>query len=208
MQKESRWLWFILVLILLFGLRLLLGSVSVPLSDLFGNDIVLKFRLPIAVTCVLAGSALALSGLLMQTLFRNALAGPDVLGLTSGSSLMVAILILAGNGISMTFATPWTIAIAASVGSAAVFLLVLLIAQYVNDNTSLLIIGLMIGATTASVVGVLQYVSRVEDLQAFMIWGLGSVGSTSWDEIIVLGLIVVAGMTISIATMKSLNTLL
>jgi iron complex transport system permease protein len=157
---------------------------------------------------VLAGAALAVSGLLMQTLFRNALAGPDVLGLTSGSSLMVAILILAGNGISMTFATPWTIAIAASVGSAAVFLLILLIAQYVNDNTSLLIIGLMIGATTASVVGVLQYVSRAEDLQAFMIWGLGSVGSTSWDEIIVLGLIVVAGMTISIATMKSLNTLL
>lgn len=208
MQKESRWLWFILVLVLLFGLRLLLGSVSVPLSDLFGNDIVLKFRLPIAVTCVLAGSALALSGLLMQTLFRNALAGPDVLGLTSGSSLMVALLILAGNGISMTFATPWTIAAAASVGAAGVFLLVLLISQYVNDNTSLLIIGLMIGATTASVVGVLQYVSRAEDLQAFMIWGLGSVGSTNWNEIVILSVITILGGALGFANIKSLNALL
>src|SRR4051812_48509439 len=126
MAKENRWPWLILVLAGLFGLRLLLGSVSVPITDLLESDIVWKFRLPIAVTCILAGSALAMSGLLMQTLFRNALAGPDVLGLTSGSSLMVAILILAGNGISMTFASPWTIAIAASVGAAGVFLLILL----------------------------------------------------------------------------------
>ncbi|MEJ0032393.1 MAG: iron chelate uptake ABC transporter family permease subunit [Bacteroidota bacterium] len=134
----------------------------------------------------------------MQTLFRNALAGPDVLGLTSGSSLMVAVLIMAGDGFATTFATPWTIAIAASVGAAGVFLLILLISQYVSDNTSLLIIGLMIGATTASVVGVLQYVSRAEDLQAFMIWGLGSVGSTDWNEIIVLAVITVSGGNIGI----------
>ena len=197
-----------LVLAVLFALRLLFGSVSVPASEIFTNELVLTFRLPVAVTCILAGSALAVSGLLMQTLFRNALAGPDVLGLTSGSSLMVAILILAGNSISMTFANPWTVAIAASIGAAGVFLVVLLISQYVNDNTSLLIIGLMIGATTASVVGVLQYISRAEDLQAFMIWGLGSVGSTNWNEIIVLAIIVVVGLVISLAMMKPLNTLL
>jgi iron complex transport system permease protein len=213
MTKEPvRWPWLALAVVVLFLLRLLLGSVHVPVSEVFQSELVLKFRLPIAVTCVLAGSALAVSGLLMQTLFRNALAGPDVLGLTSGSSLMVAVFILAANGtgtgISMAFATPWTIAIAASVGAAGVFLVVLLIAQYVNDNTSLLIIGLMIGATTASIVGVLQYVSRAEDLQAFMIWGLGSVGSTSWDEIIILGAITVSGSILGLINMKALNALL
>lgn len=204
----ARWIWLAAAVAVLFVLRLGLGSVSIPASEVFTNDLVLKFRLPIAVTCVLAGAALAVSGLLMQTLFRNALAGPDVLGLTSGSSLMVAILILAGNGISMAFATPWTVAIAATVGAAGVFFLVLLISQYVNDNTSLLIIGLMIGATTASVVGVLQYVSRAEDLQAFMIWGLGSVGSTSWDEIIILGAITMLGTALGLFNMKALNALL
>lgn len=198
-----RWLWLVLAVIALFFLRLLLGSVSNPSSD-----IIYKFRLPVAVTCALAGSGLAVSGLLMQTLFRNALAGPDVLGLTSGSSLMVAILILAGNSVSFAFSNPWTIAIAASVGAAGVFLLILVISQYVQDNTSLLIIGLMLGATTASVVGVLQYMSRAEDLQAFMIWGLGSVGSTNWDEIVVLALIVVAGVGLALAMMKPLNALL
>lgn len=207
-KKGISWLWLIPVVGLLFVARLAFGSVPVPFPELFSNDIVLKFRLPIAVTCVLAGSALAVSGLLMQTLFRNALAGPDVLGLTSGSSLMVAILILAGSGFSMVFATPWTIALAASVGAAGVFLLVMLIAQYVNDNTSLLIIGLMIGATTGSVVGVLQYISRAEDLQAFMIWGLGSVGSTSWNEIIVLAVIVIVGTVLALIMMKPLNSLL
>lgn len=208
MLKESRWLWLVLAVAVLFMLRLFLGSVPVPASEVFTSELVQKFRLPVAVTCVLAGSALAISGLLMQTLFRNALAGPDVLGLTSGSSLMVAILILAGNGISAAFATPWTVAIAASIGAAGIFLLILLISQYVNDNTSLLIIGLMIGATTASVVGVLQYVSRAEDLQAFMIWGLGSVGSTSWEEIIILAIITAIGGMVALANMKSLNAFL
>lgn len=213
----ARWIWLLIAVFVLFFLRLLLGSVPTSPSDVFttliGNenaatDLVLKFRLPIAVTCVLAGSALAVGGLLMQTLFRNALAGPDVLGLTSGSSLMVAILILAGSSLSVVFSSPWTIAMAACVGAAGVFLLILLISQYVSDNTSLLIIGLMIGATTASVVGVLQYVSRAEDLQAFMIWGLGSVSSTSWDEILVLALIVIIGLGLSLSMMKPLNALL
>jgi len=209
MTKEPpRWPLLALGVAVLFFLRLLLGSVPVPFSEVFTNELVLRFRLPVAVTCALAGSALAVSGLLMQTLFRNALAGPDVLGLTSGSSLMVAILILAGNGLSATFATPWTVAVAASVGAAGVFLLIFLISQYVSDNTSLLIIGLMIGATTASAVGVLQYVSRAEDLQAFMIWGLGSVSSTNWDEIIILAVITVVGATLALINMKSLNALL
>jgi iron complex transport system permease protein len=212
-----RWLWLAGALIVLFVLRLLLGSVPVNFSDVVaalsgshsqGSELILQFRLPIAVTCILAGSALAVSGLMMQTLFRNGLASPDVLGLTSGSSLMVALLILASNSFSFGFAGPWSLALAASVGAAGVFVLVMLISQNVNDNASLLIIGLMMSATAGSIVSVLQYVSNAEDLQAFMIWGLGNVGNASWEEILVLGIIVVAGTAMAVAMMKSLNTLL
>jgi iron complex transport system permease protein len=216
-SKNFRWIWLTAALVGLFILRLFLGSVPVSFGDVVGaligspsetGELVLRFRLPVAVTCILAGSALAVSGLMMQTLFRNGLASPDVLGLTSGSSLMVAILILASNSLSLAFAGPWSIALAASAGAAGVFILVMLISQNVNDNASLLIIGLMMSATAGSVVSVLQYVSNAEDLQAFMIWGLGNVGSASWEEIIVLGLIVVVGATMAISMMKPLNTLL
>ena len=143
----------------------------------------------------------------MQTLFRNPLAGPDVLGLSSGASLMVALVLLLSQSASLLFiaSNPWAVAIAASIGSSLVFLLVIIISNYVKDNTSLLIIGLMIAATTASIVGVLQYVSRAEDLQAFMIWTMGNVGSTGWSEIFVLLIITVTGSCIALFFMKSLN---
>jgi iron complex transport system permease protein len=176
------------------------------------SDIVWQFRLPKAVTCLLAGSALASGGLLMQTLFRNPLAGPDVLGLSSGASLFVAIVILAGASGSATLlpisTNPWSVAVAAALGSALVFLAVIAIARTVSNNVSLLIIGLMIGAATSSVVSVLQFLSRADDLQAFMIWTLGSVGGTSWREIQVLAIVVVLGAGIAFRSMKSLNTLL
>jgi len=195
-----------------------LGSVSISMSEiigaLFGNgetqmygEIIWQFRVPKALTCILAGAALSLSGLMMQTLFRNPLAGPDVLGLSSGASLMVAIVILAGQSASLFFiaSSPWAVALAASIGSALVFLLVMTLSNYVKDNASLLIIGLMIGATTASIVGVLQYVSRAEDLQAFMIWTMGSVGATGWPEITVLFFSTITGSSITLYFMKALN---
>jgi len=206
------------LLVLLFFFSLVTGSVSIPLSsvgDLLSNsggeyaDILIKFRLPKAVTCVLAGAALSLSGLLMQTLFRNALAGPDVLGLSSGAGLMVAIVIMLGQTMgTILFGNPWLVAIASTTGALIVFVIVLSIARVVRDNSSLLIIGLMISATAASLVGVIQYVSRAEDLQAFMIWGLGSVGGTSWPEILVMVIIGLIGALIAITQMKALNGML
>ena len=205
------------LVILLFIASLVTGSVRIPLNailDLWGSgteyaDIVMKFRLPKAITCILAGATLSVSGLLMQTLFRNALAGPDVLGLSAGASLMVAIVIMMGQttGI-MLFGSPWLVAIASTTGALMVFAIVLAIARAVRDNTSLLIIGLMISATAASLVGVIQFVSRAEDLQAFMIWGLGSVGGTSWPEIVVLSVISLIGAAISVSQMKALNGML
>jgi len=195
-----------------------LGSVNIPFNDLIKsltgnsdnetyNAIVWQFRFPKAMTCVLAGAALSVSGLLMQTLFRNPLAGPDVLGLSSGASLMVALVLLVSQSFSslLIASSPWAVALAASIGSSLVFLLVIIISNYIRDNTSLLIIGLMIAATTNSIVGVLQYVSRAEDLQAFMIWTMGSVGGTGWSEIIVLIVLTITGSSVALFFMKSLN---
>lgn len=217
------------VLLLLGGLLLILsfasismGSLDIPMGEtvsaIFGgkgskwHDIIWEFRLPRTLTCILAGIALASSGLMMQTLFRNPLAGPDVLGLSSGASLLVAILILGGTQgaifLSELSLSPWGIALAASLGSGLVFGLIVAAAQKVKDNVSLLIIGLMIGAAAASMVTALQFLSKADDLQAFVIWTMGSVGGTGWSEINVLMLITIIGITLAIGSSKSLNTLL
>jgi iron complex transport system permease protein len=203
----------------LFLLNISLGSIAIPFADVIGSifsenedfsAILWQFRLPKAVTCVLAGGALGISGLLMQTLFRNPLAGPDVLGLSSGASLFVALLLLGGQTIGqlLFFTTPWSIALAASVGSGLVFMALLAISRKIDDNSSLLIIGLMVAALVSSMVAVLQYISRAEDLQAFMIWALGSVGSTGWPEIAIITLLVVVGSGIALVQVKSINGLL
>jgi iron complex transport system permease protein len=210
------------LLLVLAWASISIGSLEIPISEtigaLFGDkeskwsDIVWEFRLPKTLTCILAGMALASSGLMMQTLFRNPLAGPDVLGLSSGASLLVAILILAGTWgasfLTLLSTSPWAIALAASIGSALVFSLVIVAAQKVKDNVSLLIIGLMIGAAASSMVMTLQFLSTADDLQAFVIWTMGSMGATSWGEINVLALIIMIGTGISLGSMKSLNALL
>jgi iron complex transport system permease protein len=167
-------------------------------------DIIFDFRLTKAFTCLLAGGALALGGLLMQTLFRNPLAGPDVLGLSSGASLAVALLVMAG-GMGSLFSSSLTLALAASIGCAGIFLLVLAIAHRIRDNVSLLIIGLMIGAATSSIVSLLQFISRAEDIQYYLIWTFGSMSSLNWTEILILGIGTVIGLCIAIISIKPLN---
>lgn len=172
-------------------------------------EILWAFRLPKAVTCLLTGAALGTGGLLMQTLFRNPLAGPDVLGLSSGSSLLVALVIMLGQSniaiLQLVAGSPWSLAIAATLGSALVFVLMIVISRFIKDNTSILIIGLMLSAATTSVVGMLLYVSKSEDLQLFMIWSLGNVGGTNWKEILVLACVISIGISIAISQVKSLN---
>ncbi|MBX2896582.1 MAG: iron ABC transporter permease [Cyclobacteriaceae bacterium] len=202
----------------LFLINISLGSVSLSLPEILNglfsktgmaSEILWQFRLPKALTCILAGSALATGGLLMQTLFRNPMAGPDVLGLTSGASLFVAVLLMASHYSGLLLIqSSWSVAIAAGMGGALVFLLIINIARYVRDNTALLIVGLMISAATSSIVSVLQFTSQADDLQTFMIWMLGSVGSTNWSELLVLAIMVGVGLAISIALIKDLNGLL
>jgi iron complex transport system permease protein len=213
---------FFICLVFLFLADILLGSTPISLTDIFSSlfqnsasnssEIIWQFRLPKATTCLLAGAGLATGGLLMQTLFRNALAGPDVLGLSSGASLMVALVLMLGQStigfLEIVSTNPWSQVTAASLGGVLVFVLIIAIARFVQDNTSLLIIGLMISAATSSMVAMLQFVSRAEDLQTFIIWSMGSVGSTNWQEVKILALVVLVGIGIAVSQVKSLNALL
>lgn len=215
----KKYWYFILpsLLLVLFLLNISMGSVSIPITEtlkvLTGGtptqpiwaDIIFDFRLTKALTCILAGGALALGGLMMQTLFRNPLAGPDVLGLSSGASLAVAVVIMATGTGSLLFYHSFSLALAASIGCAAIFLLVLAISQRIKDNVSLLLIGLMIGALTSSIVSVLQFVSRAEDQQYYLVWTFGSISSLNWPEIQILSLAFLVGISIALISVKSLN---
>lgn len=196
-----------------------LGSVSIPLRSVFEsligtteNYIIQNYRLPKAFTAILVGSGLGISGLLMQTLFRNPLAGPFVLGISSGASLGVALVILGAGLFGGVFSTllisKWSIVIAASLGSFLVLLAVLIVSSKVKDTMAILIIGLMFGSITAAVVSVLSYFSSAEQLQQYIFWGFGSVGNLSWQELFIFFLIYSVGIILSILSIKGLNTLL
>ena len=213
-----------LILGLVFLLNISLGSVSIPIEEvihtLFGQGasvesweyIILDYRLPKAITALLAGGGLAVSGLLMQTLFRNPLAGPFVLGISSGASLGVAIVILGSGLFGGFFATAliskWIIVIAASLGSFLVLLAVLVVSSKIRDTMAILIIGLMFGSITAAVVSVLSYFSSAEQLQQYIFWGFGSLSNLSWNELLIFFGIYAVGIILSIASIKGLNSLL
>lgn len=214
-----RWVLLLLGVLLLFTLNLALGSVSIPLSEIVTillsgegsesvwTEIVWDFRMTKALTCVLAGSGLAAAGLQMQTLFRNALAGPDVLGLSAGASLAVA-LIFMGPATGLTLLStphPLLLSVAASLGCIGVLLIMLLVARKVEDHVSLLIVGLMVGAATSSIVNVLQYLSKAEEMHVYIIWTFGSLSALSWLEIQILTSAIIVGTVLAFSQMKSLN---
>ena len=213
----------ILVLIGCFILNVNLGSVSIPTKEIFKSligsienenwqYIIQNYRLPKAFTAILVGSGLGISGLLMQTLFRNPLAGPFVLGITSGASLGVALVIMGASIFSGILATllisKWSLVIAASLGSFLVLLAVMIVSIRVRDTMAILIIGLMFGSITAAVVSVLSYFSSAEQLQQYIFWGFGSLGNLSWNELLVFSIIYIFGIILSIFSIKALNTLL
>jgi len=201
-----------------------LGSVSIPLQETLNavmgkstevdswSYIIWNYRIPKAFTAILVGSGLALSGLLMQTLFRNPLAGPFVLGISSGASLGAALLILGSSlfsGIfSFSMVNDISLALAASLGSFLVLLAVMVVAFKVKDTMALLIIGLMFGSITSAVVSVLSYFSTAEKLQQYIYWSFGSIGNLSWNQLLLLFTIIAVGILMSIFSIKSLNALL
>ncbi|WP_420322899.1 FecCD family ABC transporter permease [Flagellimonas sp.] len=200
------------------------GSVAVPfeamLSVLMGstveidswNYIIWNYRIPKAFTAILVGGGLSVSGLLMQTLFRNPLAGPFVLGISSGASLGAALVLMGATfmagATSFAFINDISMAIAASLGSFLVLLVVMLVANRVKDTMALLIIGLMFGSITSAIVSVLAYFSTAEDLQRFIFWSFGSVGNLSGQQVMLLCSIVFLGLLLSVLSIKKLNALL
>ncbi|MDW8331067.1 MAG: iron ABC transporter permease [Cyclobacteriaceae bacterium] len=209
------WLLFLLIVLLLI-VHLHWGSVFIPpkqiLTIISGGradnpawrDLILFYRLPKALTALLAGSALSLSGLLMQTFFRNPLAGPDVLGLTSGASLFVALLVMAGSILPIPEGTA-SVLIAAFSGCAAVFLLMTGVAHYLKDSSSLLITGLMVGAVVSAIVSVLHFISRAELLQYFFVWSMGSLGHLNFTELVWLGVCILTGGLLALSLTKATN---
>lgn len=203
----------------IFLLNISLGSIHIPMGEIIlalsgqsttevmWSEIIWNFRIPKAITCLLAGSALSLGGLQMQTLFRNPLVGPDVLGLSAGASLAVSLILMGSHYDSrlMVFSGPWAVAGAATMGCLGVFIIVLVLSERLRDSASLLIIGLMISAGTSSVVSVLQFISSAEELQTYVIWTFGNVGSMSWPEIYVLLVISAAGSVVAYSHSKALN---
>ena len=207
-----------------FVLNLSLGSVGIPLGEtlsiLRGGEvsnssweyIILNYRLPKAFTALMVGSGLAIAGLMMQTLFRNPLAGPFVLGISSGASLGVALLVLGAGIFGGSLATmafkSWGIVAAASLGSFLVLLAVLAVTTRIKDTMAILIIGLMFGSLTAAVVAVMAFFSPAEDLQRYVFWSFGSLGGNSWGSVGVLSLCFVIGIVMSLLNIKALNALL
>jgi iron complex transport system permease protein len=211
-------------LVFLFLINISLGAVKIPLGEVFNtltgshaskpawDYIILHYRLPKAVTALLVGMGLSVAGLLMQTLFRNPLAGPDVLGLTSGASLGVAFVIL-GAGLlpgvlAGFFLSPYGIVLSATFGSFLVLLAILIVSQRLRDTMAILIIGLMFSSFTGAIVGVLTYFSTAEQLQKYTFWALGSLGNLPWSTIIILGVITLVGLILSAFCIKPLDALL
>ncbi|MCS7010798.1 MAG: iron ABC transporter permease [Anaerolineales bacterium] len=223
------WLFPILLilLVLAFALSLALGSVRIPLDQvvriLLGGEgekaswttILFDFRLPKAITATLVGAALATAGLQMQTLFRNPLADPFILGISSGASLGVALVVLGiGVGGALTFVTGLslfgnlTLALAASLGAGTVLGAVLLISQRVQNTLTLLVIGLMFGYLASAIVTLLIYFSQPERVQLFSLWASGSFGGVTWEQMRVFAPVALLGLFLGFVMIKPLNALL
>ena len=225
--KQRNTILFVLLsfgLLLLFFTHISFGAITIPFGEIYESltggfaskssweYIIINYRLPKTITAILAGMGLASSGLLMQTLFRNPLAGPDVLGLSSGASLGVATIIM-GSGFLPPFLasivlSTFGIVLASSLGSFLVLIAVLAASQRLRDTMAILIIGLMFASLTNAVVGSLTYFSSAEQLQRFTFWSLGNLGNLSWSSILILSICVSLGLFLSFISIKPLNALL
>ena len=214
------------VLVVLMIVNLLIGSVKIPVNDvckiLVGSEgeseiwqnIIWKSRLPQVLTAIVAGAGLAVSGLQMQTVFRNPLAGPSVLGISNGSALGVAFVVLLSGkigGVALSqlgYLGDAAMSVAAIVGALAVMLLIVWIAQKVAGNVTLLIIGVMIGYLANAIIGVLKFLSPEEDVKAFVVWGLGSFSRVSGDEMVLFVVLMAILIPLSFLLAKPMNLLL
>ena len=224
-MRASKFIVLLVTIVVLAIVNLLLGSVKIPVADvcriLFGaedneiwTNIIWKSRLPQALTAIMAGAGLAVSGLQMQTVFRNPLAGPSVLGISNGSALGVAFVVLLSGrigGVALSrlgYLGDAAMSVAAIVGALAVMMLIVWIAQKVKGNVTLLIIGVMIGYLANAIIGVLKFLSPEEDVKAFVVWGLGSFSRVSGDEMVLFIVLMCILLPMAYLLVKPMNLLL
>ena len=211
---------------ILFLLNLLLGTVHIPMRSVWNilwgtgdeslvwNNIIWKSRIPQALTALVAGAGLSVSGLQMQTVFRNPLAGPSVLGISAGASLGVACVVLlsgtlGGTALSrMGYMGEVALSVAAIIGALSVMALIVYVSQKVKGNVTLLIIGVMLGYVANAIIGVLKYFSVEEDIRAYVIWGLGSFARVSGDQMALFVCLMVVLLPLSFLLVKTMNLLL
>ena len=211
-------------IIVLFAINLIVGSVRIPLADvcdiLFdkfdGKEswkyIVMENRLPQALTAMLCGASLAVCGLMLQTAFRNPLAGPDVFGISSGAGLGVAIvMLLLGGSVSTTLFTVsgfLAILTSAFIGAIVVTMIILFLSTMVRNSVLLLIVGLMVGYVSSSAVALLNFFASEEGVKSYMVWGMGNFGGVSMDHMLLFALLCLVGIIASIFLIKPLNIML
>ena len=226
MRANWKFLCMILLIALCFFLNIAIGTIAIPVRDAFGillgeehqslvwQNIILKSRLPQALTAMVAGAGLAISGLQMQTVFSNPLAGPSVLGISNGASLGVAFVVLATGSLggvalsSLGAVGNAAISLAAIIGSLSVMALIVWVSQRVSGNATLLIIGVMIGYVATAIIGVLKYFSNEEDIRAYVVWGLGSFSRVSGNQMGLFVIMMLILIPLSMLTIKTLNILL
>lgn len=206
--------------LMLFLVDLAWGSISISIGEIaqvfFGKEassihteILLNFRLPKAITAILAGASLSVAGLMMQTLFRNSLADPYLLGISSGASLGVALVMMASAVLPIALVSSgWTLILSAIIGASVILLLVVAVSFKVNNAVSLLIVGLMFGTIAGSLVGVLQNFSNPDTVKLFVIWTFGSLSAVTWNYMQVLFPVVMLGLGLAFYLQKRLDGLL
>ncbi len=232
MKKSPKFLILLVAIFLLLVVNLLLGTVHIPVYDVcrilispfwpqadgegseIWTNIIFSSRLPQALTAITAGAGLAVSGLQMQTVFRNPLAGPSVLGISNGSALGVAFVVLLSGQIggvalsSLGFLGEAAMSVAAILGAMAVLMLILWVSRKVRGNVTLLIIGVMIGYLANAVIGVLKFLSPEEDVKAFVVWGLGSFSRVSGDQMVLFICLMCILLPLAFLLVKPMNLLL
>lgn len=225
MKTYSLFIGLVVSILVLIIVNILVGSVSIPMTEVcriimgdysneIGTNIIFSSRLPQAMTAVVAGAGLAVSGLQMQTVFRNPLAGPSVLGISNGSALGVAFVVLLSGrigGVALSrlgYLGDAAISVAAIIGALAVLSLILWVSQKVNGNVTLLIIGVMIGYLANAIIGVMKFLSPEEDVKAFVVWGLGSFSRVSGGEMMFFIIQMCILLPLACLLVKPLNLML
>lgn len=224
MPRKSRYTYQLLFLFLLILLLIILdistGTVKIPVREIFSwafgsgelsnqHLIIIKdFRIPRIITAILAGAALSVSGLQMQTIFRNPLAGPYILGISSGASLGAAIVVLGTGTAAVGILANWGIVIAAWLGAGAVMILLLLVTLRIKNIMTILILGIMFSSGLSAIIAIMQYFGTASALKSFVIWSMGSLGAVTNSSLLVLTLTIIPGLLLALFTVKGLNSMM